>query len=97
MKFDHFPCKGLPEGLRAKFNELKEDSKQQRYKKASPKVFGHSSSTAQYYHDSALKPGMVDAHGGIFMAKDLHMISNVQADSQGSSVPITGIARSHRL
>jgi hypothetical protein len=69
MKFDHFgACKGIPSEIRARFNELKEGSKKKREKKATAKSHGCSSSTAQYYHDSARQLGMMDNRAGVFMA-----------------------------
>jgi hypothetical protein len=69
MKFDHFgACKGIPDEIRASFNELKEGRKKKREKKATTKSHGCSSSTAQYYHDSARQLGMMDNRAGVFMA-----------------------------
>lgn len=68
MKFDHFSnCRSLPPPLRQRFNQLKDEKKQKRDKKASAKDTGCSSSTAQYYHDSAREMGMIDKEGGVFM------------------------------
>jgi hypothetical protein len=72
MKFDHFgACKGLPPQERAMFQELKEENKLKRYKKKVTAGPSCSSSTAQYYHDTARQMGMVDYAGFLFMAKDL--------------------------
>jgi hypothetical protein len=69
MKFDHFgACKGIPDKVRARFNELKEGSKKKPEKTATMKSHGCSSSTAQYYHDSARQLGMMDNRAGVFMA-----------------------------
>jgi hypothetical protein len=69
QKFDHFSaCKGIPSEIRARFNELKEGNKKKREKKATGKSHGCSSSTAQYYHDSARQLGMMDNRAGVFMA-----------------------------
>lgn len=69
MKFDHFgACKGIPGEIRARFNKLKEGSKKKREKKSTSKSHGCSSSTAQYYHDSARQLGMMDNRAGVFMA-----------------------------
>jgi hypothetical protein len=71
MKFDHFShCKGQPEEIRLKFQDLKDDSKQKLHKKSSKSQI-YSSSTAQYYHDSARDMGMVDGSGGLFMTNDI--------------------------
>lgn len=68
MKFDHFgSCKGIPKETRETLMELKEASKKKRARKASPKNMSCSSSTAQYYHDSACQMGMLDSHAGVFL------------------------------
>lgn len=78
MKFDHFAhCKGRPVPIKAQFQNLKDDCKQKRHKRStsgcSPKIPSYSSSsTAQYYHDSAREMGMVNGNGGLFMANDVH-------------------------
>ena len=67
MKHDHFKaCPGIPEDLRRRFLELKDEKKSKSDKKLPSKVTGCSSSTAQYYHDSACEMGMTDGTGGIF-------------------------------
>jgi hypothetical protein len=72
MKFDHFShCKGRSAGVKAKFDELKDDSKVKRHKKSLKTPVYSSSSTAQYYHDSAREMGMVGGPGGLFMIKDV--------------------------
>lgn len=98
MKFDHFThCKGLPADIRSKFQDLKEESKQKRQKKSAIKMPSYSSSsTAQYYHDSARELGMVDAYGGLFMAKDLVPKSVVQETSPGSAVPTSDQVQTDR-
>jgi hypothetical protein len=66
MKFDHFThCKGRSPEICAMFQSLKE----QKQTKKSAKLVNHtsSSSTAQYYHDTALEMGMLDGPGGLFM------------------------------
>lgn len=66
MKFDHFPnCKGLSIHLKAKFDALKAEIKRGGEKRTTA---GSSSSTAQYYHDSACRMGLEDRSGGIFMS-----------------------------
>eukprot|EP00977_Amphora_coffeiformis_P012444 scaffold3077_cov162-Amphora_coffeaeformis.AAC.3 len=66
MKSDHFKaCPGIPEDLRRRFLELKDD-KTKGDKKLPSKVTGCSSSTAQYYHDTACEMGMADGNGGVF-------------------------------
>jgi hypothetical protein len=72
MKFDHFShCKGRSVEVKTKFDELKDDSKQKRHKKSLKTPVYSSSSTAQYYHDSAREMGMVDGPGGLFMIEDI--------------------------
>lgn len=76
MKFDHFTnCKAFPAHVRARFQELKVESKQKRSSSSkAPKAPSYMfSSTAQCYHDAACKMGMVDAKGGLFMTKDLRL------------------------
>lgn len=71
MKFDHFPhCKGLPAALKKKFLDLKDKNKEKSNKKSSSKNTGFSSSTAQYYHDSARRMGMINRPAGVFLGKD---------------------------
>jgi hypothetical protein len=83
MKFDHFNhCKGFPPDIRAKFQELKQESKQKRPKSLSKTPSYMSSSTAQCYHDSACEMGMVDADGGLFMANDLLRKRTVSINGQ---------------
>lgn len=73
MKFDHFSkCKALPESQRALFMQLREAC-QRRGKDGSGgkdpsqgfKKPGIANSTAQYYHDSAIRMGLVDSNSGI--------------------------------
>lgn len=75
MKFDHFNhCRGFSQDLRAKFQVLKEECKRRREIKANG---SSSSSTAQYYYDSACKLGLVDSidKEGIFLAgQDCHQL-----------------------
>lgn len=69
MKFDHFPlCKGLPDDIRKMFDSLRSEGNRSGEKQPNIRKSGCSSSTAQYYHDSALKMGMMDCSGGIFMS-----------------------------
>lgn len=65
MKFDHFSvCRGFSPELRAKFNALKAKGNVRSDRRSGP-----ASSTAQYYHDSALRFGMMDQNGGIFLPR----------------------------
>lgn len=70
MKLDHFlHCTGVPQDARNKLVELKQEGK----KKVTPKKSSYANpsfaSTAQYYHDAAMRMGMVDTPRGVFMAK----------------------------
>ncbi len=65
MKFDHFgSCRGLPEEARLEFSGLRA-SFNRRGGSTSNGSRGMSNSTAQYYHDSALRLGLKDSPGGI--------------------------------
>ncbi|KAI2507496.1 hypothetical protein MHU86_6988 [Fragilaria crotonensis] len=65
MKFDHFgSCRGLPEEARLEFSGLRA-SFNRRGGSTSNGSRGMSNSTAQYYHDSALRLGLKDSAGGI--------------------------------
>lgn len=66
MKFDHFShCRAMPPDVRAQFEKLKSEGKRNQEKKSTK---GYPSSTAQYYHDAALKMGMTDGPGGVFIS-----------------------------
>jgi hypothetical protein len=83
MKFDHFTaCTGLPDHIRQRFSELKEEKgkKTKQEKKALSKSTG-SSSTAQYYHDAACQMGMVDGQGGVFFGGAGNQIVDMQSGS----------------
>jgi len=83
MKSDHFKaCPGIPEDLRRRFLELKDEKKAKGDKKLSSKVTGCSSSTAQYYHDTACQMGMTDGNGGVFWSEPVQ--NNVPHDQGGS-------------
>lgn len=84
MKFDHFSnCTSLPADVRAQFESLKaEGTKRNGDSKGSKR--GPLSSTAQYYHDSAVSMGMLDGPGGIFMVSN----SNWSVD-HGQTFPAT--------
>jgi hypothetical protein len=71
MKFDHFAnCMGLsPEG-RVEFDHLRTNFTR-RGSSTSNGGRGMSNSTAQYYHDSALRLGLVDTPDGIRFANQL--------------------------
>ena len=88
MKFDHFSnCTELPAEARKTFGYLKADGKRgsghnNKDNKKSPKTSrkGHSSSTAQYYQDSASRMGMVDSPGGI-----IYMMSSIGGSTTGGT------------
>lgn len=61
MKFDHFDkCRGLPVEERAVFAKLRDQGPRIRKDKVP-----NSYSTAQYYHDSAARLGLVNSESGI--------------------------------
>jgi len=73
MKYDHFRvCQGLPEDAREEFQKISSDPSsssscssaegKRGNVKSRPRV---SNSTAQYYHDSALRMGLCDTKEGI--------------------------------
>jgi hypothetical protein len=65
MKHDHFAiCRGLPADAREQFSKLK-NTCAQRGTSGNGGVRGLASSTAQYYHDSAVHKGLVDTKAGI--------------------------------
>jgi hypothetical protein len=69
MKFDHFSvCKGLPLELRHVLEQLKTKCEVKKAPKKL-KVVACSSSTAQYYHDTARQMGMIDHEGSVFMSQ----------------------------
>lgn len=92
MKFDHFNnCACLPEDVRARLNELKEQdksSKKSGNKNKSSKPTGKFSSTAHYYHDSARQMGMTDGRLGVFMVGDLGEENKKKMDDDKKSSDI---------
>jgi hypothetical protein len=97
MKFDHFSnCKELPTEARETFESLKADGKRgsghdnnNKDNKKSPKTSrkGHSSSTAQYYQDSASRMGMVDGPGGV-----IYMMSSIGGSTTvGTSTKVVAV------
>mmetsp|Transcript_10357 Transcript_10357/g.20809 ORF Transcript_10357/g.20809 Transcript_10357/m.20809 type:complete len:795 (+) Transcript_10357:208-2592(+) len=77
MKFDHFgACRGLSPEARAEFQSLRatcgrKGGRSNRANDGPPSKIGMtSSSTAQYYHDSALNLGLVDTDEGIRFQPD---------------------------
>ena len=81
MKFDHFNhCKGRSPEICTIFQLLKD----QKQSKKTAKLMNHSSSssTAQYYHDTALEMGMVDGPGGLFMMTSNVVVATSNSDLQ---------------
>ncbi|CAB9504415.1 expressed unknown protein [Seminavis robusta] len=75
MKFAHFPCSQMPQGLHQKFNELKDESVlQNKSNKESKRIGSASASTAQYYHDSARELGLEDGKGGIYVSSQSRVV-----------------------
>jgi hypothetical protein len=67
MKLSHLPiCQGLPCELRARYEELKTETKAAAERESSKKG---AASTAKYYHKGALSLGLEDRPGGIYLAK----------------------------
>jgi hypothetical protein len=87
MKFDHFSnCQELPPDVRATFETLKVKGKKGHDKKSSGGK-GYTSSTAQYYHDAAVRMGMVEGLGGIFMSTSPNPADAQFAQLQSSLAP----------
>lgn len=88
MKFDHFGnCRGLPSESRAEFASLKASCNRRSGNGASrgaPRC-NMSNSTAQYYHDSALRLGLVDTEMGIRFKEQC--IASDMASPASTSVP----------
>jgi hypothetical protein len=85
MKFDHFNhCKGRSPEICAIFQSLKE----QKHPKKAGKLINHtsSSSTAQYYHDTALEMGMVDGPGGLYMRTNTTNTATTTTSSDSQQV-----------
>lgn len=84
MKFDHFgSCRGLPDEAREEFSKLR-SSFNRRGGSTSNGSRGMSNSTAQYYHDSALRLGLTDSADGIRFACGSMILGQGQP---GSIVP----------
>jgi hypothetical protein len=76
MKFDHFTkCPYLSDEARNIFDELKKEDSKKPAKVS--KAAGVSSSTAQYYHDSACSLGMVDGKPGVFVSNGFEQHEDV--------------------
>lgn len=80
FKFDHMTsCRELPADVLANFEALKAEGKRSSEKKSGGKgSLSYSSSTAQYYHDTAVQMGMVDGEGSISMASPSQCQSTAQ-------------------
>jgi hypothetical protein len=72
MKFDHFAlCKGLPAEERETFVHLRANGSRKISNKDTPAANrGLANSTAQYYHDSATRMGLMDTEDGIRFQED---------------------------
>jgi hypothetical protein len=72
MKFDHFSrCKGLPAEERETFIHLRSNGTRKLSNTATPAASrGFANSTAQYYHDSAIRMGLMDTEEGIRFQED---------------------------
>jgi hypothetical protein len=87
MKFDHFSnCRELPPDVRAIYDSLKADPNCEKKPSSNKGNTNVSTSTAQYYHDSAIQLGMVDGPGGIFMSPDYHRLKNCKDQEVSKSV-----------
>lgn len=85
MKFDHFgSCRGLSTEDRAEFTTLRASSGRRGVPQRASK--DSSNSTAQYYHDSAIRLGLVDTDQGIRF-KDSVVSKSASATPKDSSVP----------
>jgi hypothetical protein len=84
MKFDHFGnCKGLSPEARLEFASLKNSSN----RRNSPSGNGNrgvTSSTAQYYEESAARLGLIDREGGIQFREQCHEANNL-ASGKGTA------------
>ena len=81
MKFDHFNhCLNLPASVRAEFDQLKKQAEQEVATDEKTKRKSRTSSTSQFYCDSAIALGMHDGPGGIFMSS-----STISVDSSSVS------------
>lgn len=89
MKFDHFAaCRGLSPDHRAEFAALRANCNR-RGGSTSNGARGMSNSTAQYYHDSAIRLGLVDTPDGIRFHEQY---SGVTRSNEGSKPVSDGIS-----
>lgn len=93
MKFDHFgSCKGLSPEAQIEFANLR-SSRNRRNTLSSNKSQGTSSSTAQYYEESAARLGLVDTDGGIqFRHEVLPSLSSVDEGNATDGISALMIA-----
>lgn len=93
MKFDHFgKCRALPESERTIFNQLRASCGRHGPRSAGNKASVNS--TAQYYHDAAVRMGLVDSSQGIRLPSfDNGSIVNPEAiwDPSIVGVPIKSV------
>ena len=98
MKFDHFNhCLNLPASVRTEFDQLKKQAENEIAADEKTKRKGRTSSTSQFYCDSAIAVGMKDGPGGIFMSSS---VLSVESSTVRSSSPVTAsasITSSHSL
>jgi hypothetical protein len=86
MKFDHFGiCRGLLNGDRDDFTALRKLSGRRGAAQGASK--GAANSTAQYYHDSALRLGLVDTNEGIRFKDSVVSKSEPATSNEYSVVP----------
>lgn len=94
MKFDHFGiCRGLPPSARKEFASLR-ISCGRRGTSGNGGSRGPSSSTAKYYHSSAIRKGLVDTKTGIRLSKLNEKPAEAKDDLQPSKqerVPSPGM------
>jgi hypothetical protein len=78
MKFDHFgSCMNLPEQLRVEFSDLRYNYNRRNSSVTNNGPQTMSCSTAQYYHDSAIRLGLRDSSCGI-----RYIVNNINAKEQ---------------
>lgn len=91
MKFDHFStCKFLPTEERAVFDQLKASCAS---KKRGKKIGVGSCNTARYYHDSAVKLGMVDGPQKGFVTLSLPVNTTIQNELAQGTINVTPKAK----
>ena len=96
MKFDHFGiCRGLPQEARQEFTKLRSACTRRGKDSTAPKKTAKkgmtSSSTAQYYYDTAAKLGLVDTETGIRFQKADSPVTTLDTSTDSSSDGITAL------